>query len=222
MPRVARIIVPGVPHHVTQRGNNRQDVFFTDDDRETYLHVLASQATRHGLSIYAYCLMSNHVHLVVVPVGETSLAKGVGRTNFVYTQYLHALHESSGHLWQNRFFSCALEEGHCWAAMRYVECNPVRAGLVRHACQYPWSSAAAHCGEGHDGLLDMGAWRKAWDAERWREWVAQVSIGAELETLRQHTHGGRPLGSDAFLSRVEVALGHRVRALPVGRPKRQK
>ncbi len=100
MPRVARIIVPGVPHHVTQRGNNRQDVFFTDDDRETYLHVLASQATRHGMSICAYCLMSNHVHLVVVPAGETSLAKGVGRTNFVYTQYLHALHESSGHLWR--------------------------------------------------------------------------------------------------------------------------
>ena len=119
--RVGRIVIPGVPHHITQRGNNRQDVFFVDDDRRVYLELLAAQAERFGLKLLGYCLMDNHVHLVATPAGEASLARAVGRTHFLYTQYVNRLHGRSGHLWQNRFYSCALDDEHLWNALVYVE-----------------------------------------------------------------------------------------------------
>jgi len=146
MPRVARIVIPGCPHHITQRGNNRQDVFFVDGDRVRYLEILAEQSERFGLTVDGYCLMTNHVHLVATPAGPESLAKAVGRTHWLYTQYVNRLHGRCGHLWQNRFYSCTLDETHFWPAMVYVERNPVRAKRVRRAWEYPWSSAAAHCG----------------------------------------------------------------------------
>jgi len=118
MPRVARIVIPGVPHHITQRGNNRLAVFFVDDDRRVYLELLRAQSERFGLKVLGYCLMTNHVHLVATPAGEESLAKAVGRTHFLYTQYVNRLHRRSGHLWQNRFYSCALDEVHLWRAGR--------------------------------------------------------------------------------------------------------
>ena len=112
MPRVARIVVPGMPHHITQRGNNRQDVFFIDADRSLYLTLLKEQSRRFGLSIIAYCLMSNHVHLVAAPRRADSLAKAVGRTHWLYAQAINRMHGRSGHLWQNRFHSCALDGEH--------------------------------------------------------------------------------------------------------------
>jgi len=131
VPRLARIVLPGVPHHITQRGNNRQDVFFVDDDRRAYLDLLGQHAERFGLKVLGYCLMANHVHLIATPSAEESLAKAVGRTHFGYTQYVNRHHRRSGHLWQNRFYSCALDEVHLWRAMRYTERNPVRGKLVR-------------------------------------------------------------------------------------------
>jgi len=221
MPRVARIVVPGVPHHITQRGNNRQGVFFVDDDRRVYLGLLAEQAEQYGLAVWGYCLLSNHVHLLAVPAREESLAKAVGRTHFEYTQYLHRLHGRSGHLWQNRFFSCALDEAHSWRALRYVERNPVRAKVVRVAWRYPWSSAAAHTGMGAVATwLDLRAWQRAWTAEAWRANLGEAEGKEALETLRICTHTGRPLGSDTFLSKIERALGRRLRPLPVGRPRK--
>jgi REP-associated tyrosine transposase len=219
MPRVGRIVIPGLAHHVTQRGNNRQDVFFMDDDRRVYLGLLAEQAEKHGLGVVGYCLMTNHVHLVVVPAREESLAKAVGRTHFEYTQYLHRLHGRSGHLWQNRFSSCAVEEP--WAALRYVERNPVRARMVQVAWRYRWSSAAAHCNVGPvPGWLDRGQWGKVWSAEAWREHLRAREEVEIVEHLRLSTHTGRPLGSDAFLSKIEHLLGRRLRPLPVGRPRK--
>ena len=144
--RVARIVVPGASHHVTQRGNNKQDVFFVDDDREVYLELLHQQAQRFGFWLEGYCLMTNHIHVVGVPMREDSLAKAVGRTHFLYSQYVNRMHGRSGHLWQNRFYSCPLDEFQALNALCYVELNPVRAGMVKKAWDYPWSSAAAHCG----------------------------------------------------------------------------
>jgi len=135
MPRIARIVLPGLPHHVTQRGNNRQDVFFVDDDRRAYLQILGEQSERYGLAVLGYCLMANHVHLIATPSGEDSLAKAVGRTDFLYTQYIHRLHGRSGHLWQNRFFSCALDEPHLWAALRARDDETQAAGLRRSTCR---------------------------------------------------------------------------------------
>jgi putative transposase len=222
MPRLGRIVIPGQPHHITQRGNNRQDVFFEEDDREVYLHLLSQQALRYGLDIVGYCLMANHVHLIAIPAREESLAKAVGRTHFLYTQYLHRLHDRTGHLWQNRFFSCALDEEHCWEALRYVERNPVRAGLVRAPWRYRWSSAAAHCGLGRGSELSHSPfWRAAWEAETWKARLPGPDDETALTALRLSTHTGRPLGADSFLSKIERAVGRRLRPLPVGRPKRR-
>jgi putative transposase len=219
MPRIARIAIPGVPHHITQRGNNRQDVFFADDDRAMYLSLLNQQAEQYGLAVLGYCLMANHVHLVATPRDADSLATAVGRTHLLYAQYINRVHDRTGHLWQGRFFSCALDEAHCWAALCYVERNPVRAGILRYAWKYPWSSAAAHCqGDDDRRLLDLRAWSAAWEPRQWRQQLRRRGDDEVTDGLRMRTRTGRPLGSDSFLSKIERVVGHRVRPLPVGRP----
>jgi putative transposase len=223
MPRIARIVVPHLPHHITQRGNNRQVVFFSDEDRQTYLALLKKYAVKYGLELTGYCLMPNHVHIVAKPEQEDSLARTFGQVNFRYTQYLHRRRERSGHLWQNRFFSCPLDDAHAFTALLYIERNPVRAKLVKRAANYPWSSAAAHCG-GKDpsDLLDLAAWRKAYSAKEWAALLHGGGTPETLEPLRMNTRTGRPLGSLAFLTKLETSLGRRLRALPVGRPKKRK
>ena len=221
MARIARIVVPGMPHHITQRGNNRQDVFFVDDDRRVYLRLLAQSAARYGLQVLGYCLMTNHVHLVAVPRGPESLAKAVGRTDFAYAQYIARLHRRSGHLWQNRFYSCALEAEALWPVLAYVDRNPVRAGLVDEAWDWPWSSAAVHVGEVRtDPVVDLAAWKRLAAGVRVRSLLVREEDEATLQRLRRSTHTGRPLAGDGFLAKLEATLGRRVRPLPVGRPRK--
>ena len=221
MSRLARAIAVGCAHHVTQCGNNRQDVFFADQDRQVYLQLLQEQADKYGLEVLAYCLMSKHIHLVAIPHQEDSLAKAVGRTNFHYSQYINRFHRRSGHLWQGRFCSCALDGRHVWPAIKYVELNPVRAKLCRKPWRYVWSSAAAHTDEKAESpLLNLPRWYKRVSAEAWRKELAEGLTEAEAARIRLRTHTGRPLGSDNFLSKLETLLGRRVRPLPVGRPKK--
>jgi putative transposase len=137
MPRTARIIAAGYPHHITQRGNNRATVFFDDEDRQTYLKVLAGYAQRYHVRIRAYCLMNNHIHLLVVPETKTALSRGIGSTNLMYTQYLNRKLNQSGRIRQNRFFSCVVEsDQYLWAVARYIERNPLKAGLAASAETY--------------------------------------------------------------------------------------
>ena len=144
MPRIARVIATEYPHHIKQRGNNRATVFFDDEDRQTYLKLLAGYSEKHHFQIWAYCLMNNHIHLLAVPETETSLARGIGLTNQVYTQYLNRKLKQSGRIWQNRFFSCVVENNqYLWAVARYIERNPLKVGLVEKAESYRWSSAKA-------------------------------------------------------------------------------
>jgi putative transposase len=133
MPRIARIVIPGCPHHVTQRGNHRQKVFFTDAERGFYLELLRKYFTRFEVEMAGYGLMSNHVHFVLIPVMQASPAKGVGLLHNDFSRWQQIQRNLTGHLWQNRFFSCPLDEDHFWEALRYTELNPVRAGLVRYA-----------------------------------------------------------------------------------------
>jgi putative transposase len=221
MPRIARIVVPGAPHHLTQQGNNSQDIFFVKDDRRVYLDILKEQSDIYGLKLHGYSLMTNHVHQIGTPSQEDSLAKAIGRTHLLYAQYINRLHKRTGHLWHSRFYSCVLDERHFWAALRYVERNPVRAKIVRHAWEYQWSSAAAHV---HlvdtTGLIDIEDWQKMGQSAKWQETLRHPDDKGELARLRLNTHIGRPLGSDGFLSKIEHALGRRLRPLPVGRPKR--
>ena len=244
MPRTARIAIPDVPHHITQRGNNRQDVFFVDDDRRVYLSVLKEQSEKYGLEVLGWCLMGNHIHLVGRPRAEDSLAKALGRTHFLYTQYINRFHGRCGHLWQNRFFSCPLGREHFWQALRYVEQNPVRAGLVRRAWEYPWSSAAAHVEKGDrynpadagtyqspfseerpsprfPELLNMAYWRQISSMVDWREALEKVQSEEMVERLRLNTHTGRPLAGDGFVSKLETLLNKRLRPLPIGRPRKK-
>ena len=196
-------------------------MFLVDDDRRVYLQLLKEQADKYGLEVLAYCLMDNHVHLVAIPHEEEALAKALGRTHFRYTQYINRLHRRSGHLWQGRFYSCALDGRHLWPALKYVELNPVRAKLCRRAWQYAWSSAALHSDEKAESeLLDLARWYKQVSAKEWRKELAEGLTEDEVARIRLRTHTGRPLGSDRFLSKLETVLGRRVRPLPVGRPRK--
>jgi len=153
MPRFKRVVVPGLPHHITQRGNRRMNVFFDDEDREIFLRILGEVGESNGLANFSYDLMTNHEHLVSVPKLESSLATSMRDLLGPYAAYINRKYGFSGRLWQGRFFSTVLDDAHFWEAIRYVERNPVRAGLVQRAEQYRWSSAAAHCGKREDCLL---------------------------------------------------------------------
>lgn len=158
MPRRQRVVLPEVAHHVTQRGVDRSNVFVTDGDRQTYLGLVQEDLQPAGARLLAWCLMTNHIHLMLLPESVHSLAMLLRRVQGRYAQYFNARVRRSGHLWQNRFFACAVDEQHLWRALRYVERNPVRAGMVGRAEEYLWSSARAHVQEkDHSGLLDM-AW----------------------------------------------------------------
>ena len=221
MPRIARAVIPDVPHHLTQRGNNRQDVFFVDDDKRVYLDLLKQQSRRFGLRVLGYCLMTNHVHLIGAPEREDSLARAVGRTHWLYTQYINGLHGRTGHLWQNRFQSCPFAPAHLRAAMAYVERNPVRAKMVRRAWRYPWSSAAAHVGKADaGGLIDVGHWEAITSAAEWAEELCEPESEDMVELIRLRTRTGRPLGSARFVGKLESLLGRRLRPLPPGRPRK--
>ncbi len=190
MPRVARIVIPGMAHHVTQRGNRRADVFFADGDRKRYLFLLGHYAARHSMTIWAYCLMSNHVHCIAVPAGADSLACALRDTHQNYAAWLNQRLAESGHLWQGRYYSCALDDAHLWAAVRYVERNPVRLGLVDRAEDWPWSSAACHCGMRRDGLLSPIA--MPWPVADWTEYLRDEDEAA-VAAIREHTASGQPL-----------------------------
>ena len=217
MPRIARIVVADVPYHVTQRGNRREDVFFSDSDRRVYLDFLGKYAAQHRLDIIAYCLMTNHVHLVATPRTEKSLSNALKPVHLRYTQHVNWTHGLSGRLWQGRFFSCALDDAHLLSAVRHVERNPVRAGLVARAEDYPWSSAPARCGLRRDHLL-VDVPELASQAGDWSAWLRAEDESATVSALRLHTCTGRPLGSTAFLNLLENLLGRTVRPRKPGRP----
>ena len=163
--------------------------------------------------------MTNHIHLIVRPYYETSLGDAMKRTNQLYAQYVNRMHKRSGHLWQDRFFSCTLDENHFHRALVYVERNPVRAKLVRKAWRWRWSSAAAHCGlEKKSELLDISLWKEEIKFDEWRKLLEQPDDKDIVSKLWLSTSRGRPLGSDAFIAKLETKLGRRIRALPRGRP----
>jgi len=222
MPRIARAVAVGFAHHITHRGNNRQDVFFFDDDRLVYLDILKEHCEKYGLNIFAYCLMTNHIHIVAVPQKEDSLARAVGRTHLRYTQYINRMHKRSGHLWEGRFYSCALDERGFWLAAKYVELNPVRAKICRLPWRYKWSSAAAHANEEtRSELLELTSWNKRISMKEWRKELSGGIDNEQISRIRLSTHTGRPLGTDSFISKLEKMLGRRVRPLPIGRPQKK-
>jgi putative transposase len=213
MPRNARCVLPGIPYHVTQRGTNRQIVFHSAADRRTYLSLIRENLEEAGVRALGYCLMTNHVHWVVIPEREDSLAVLFRRVHGRYAQAWNARRGRSGHVWQNRFFSCPLEENHLWVALRYVEQNPVRARLARAPEEYQWSSARANlCGEPDRArVLDREFWRRAGGVDTWREIHGAAEDGLATRLLQRCTYSGRPFGGEAFLEQIEVAVGRKWR-----------
>lgn len=220
MARLPRIVVVGVPHHVTQRGNARQVILADDADRITYLALLRQYSEVHELALLGYCLMSNHVHLVAIPQSLEAMAQSLKQAHGRYASYWNARRFSTGHVWQGRFYSCPLDEAHLWAALRYVELNPVRAAMVEAATGWRWSSAAAHCGVASpDPMLPMEVWRKRWTTEAWKQFLAASESAAELRTLRRSTYTGRPLGTPEFVAGLERLTLRRLAPQKGGRPK---
>ena len=209
MPRIARVVAPGVPHHVTQRGNRKLQTFFIDEDYRAYIRLMAWWCKACSVEIWAYCLMPNHVHMIAVPAREDSFRRAIGEAHRLYTLRINGRNGWRGHLWQGRFFSYPMDEAHLLAAARYIELNPVRAGLTAKPESYPWSSAFAHL-RGFDDqlvtvapLLDM--------VVNWKTFIGTAIDGELTAGLKSHETTGRPLGDEAFIAFLEEKTGRNLR-----------
>ena len=185
-----------------------------------YLMWLREYATRHAVDVLAYCLMTNHVHLVLVPGAKDSLQFALRSLHVRYAQRVNRAQDWQGHVWQGRYFSSALDDAYFWSAMRYVERNPVRAGIVGRAEDYPWSSARAHCGLGADRVLSV---KTRWQHQiegvgDWAGWLAAGDEPTSLQALRKHTNKGLPCGSDHFVEALEASTGRHLHCRGRGRP----
>lgn len=214
MARLARIVVPNVPHHVVQRGNRRQRVFFNEGDKGLYVKLLQDQGLKKGIIYWAYCLMDNHVHLVAVPKEKWSLAKGIGEANRKYSLLINSREGWRGFLWQGRFISYPMHEKYLIAAVRYIERNPVRAALVENAEDYVWSSASTHVHKTADPLVlenPLGLQIADWTA-----FLRQCDEPSVIRDIGRHMRTGRPLGDEAFLLRLEKLSGRVLRRMKPG------
>jgi putative transposase len=223
MPRLSRAVFAGVPHHITQRGNRQDDVFFSDEDRHAYLEWLHAYCEKHDVDILAYCLMTNHVHLVAVPNTGEGLQRVLKPLHMRYAQRVNRVHGWKGHLWQGRFFSSPLDDAYLWSAIRYVERNPIRVGLADRAEDYRWSSAAAHCGLRDDAVLSH---KTEWQTMLasigdWSEWLSVEEEAGRLDMLRRHVEKGLPCGSDDFVQALGRTIGRVLECRPQGRPKQR-
>jgi len=203
--RISRAVAPGLPHHVTQRGNRRQQTFFSDEDYRAYIDLMHEWCTRYSVAIWGYCLMPNHIHLVAVPETEDGLALAIGEAHRRHTRLINFREGWRGHLWQGRFSSYAMDEQYLLACIRYVELNPVRAKLVATPTEWCWSSARAHAA-GCDDSLVTTAPLCAMVGMTWEEFLSVEPSELDVAALHRHEHSGRPLGAPGFLDRVENQL----------------
>ena len=215
MTRLARITVPGLPHHVTQRGNGRQKVFFSDADYARYRDLLAFHCQAAGVQIWAWCLMPNHVHLLLVPQDEDGLRSALSKTHRIYAGIIHAREHRSGHFWQGRFGSVALDEDHLLNAFRYVALNPVRARLVKNAADWPWASTGTYLSGEDDGVTQRGPMLSRFPDMNGLFDSPQIDDKGAFDRLRHAETIGRPLGGPAFLQSLADRFG---RTLAPGKP----
>ncbi len=215
MARLPRVVVPGIPHHITQRGNRRQATFFDDEDYLTYLQCMRQACTQFGVKIWAYCLMTNHIHLIVVPSTSASLAKAIGRGHEAYTRYINFKMKWRGYFWQGRFSSFAMDEAHLFQAFPYVELNPIQAKMVQNPEDYEWSSARVHMGLEENEYLD-DVQQVISKVENWKSYLFEAMERYSFKELEKHESTGRPLGSIQFLKGIEDELGIRVIPKPPG------
>lgn len=219
MARQARIVIADTPHHITQRGNRGEAVFFEKADFETYLELLREQCEDKRVMILSYCLMPNQVHLLAMPSTENALSAAIGETHRRYTVYINNKNDWRGHLFQDRFFSYAMDERYMLRAARFIENMPVVAGIAPRAENYLWSSARSHVRLVDNALIKEKIVVKMVDD--WAEYLDRPMDEKEMEEVRVHLQTGRPRGSDSFLDAVERQLGRSVRPQKRGRKPKQ-
>lgn len=206
---------------MTQRGNGRRFILQSDTDRNVYLDLLTQSLALHSVLMMGYCLMSNHVHLVLVPGRAESLGLALKHAHGRYASYWNITHQASGHVWQGCYYSCPLDEAHVWEALRYTELNPVRAGLVDEFTSWGWSSAAAHCSAvPAQGWLALELWQSQWNQDSWRAFLEVKENTYALDAIRLSTHTGRPLGNVKFAHDLERSTQRHVAPQKRGRGRR--
>jgi len=218
MPRIARLVLPDYPHHVTQRGNYQQTVFKTEMDYKNYINLLKKYMSEYSLSILSFCLMPNHVHSICIPHNESSLANTFKLTHMVYSQYFNKKNNVKGHLWQSRFFSSILDEKYLYAAVRYVERNPVRAGLANKPWDWKWSSAYMRVNKREDSGIPLTDLSKFIEVEDWEDYLSDPEDGGVVKIIRKNTLIGKPCGDDSFIKRLEKIFEVNLTQLRRGRP----
>lgn len=220
MPRIARAVAPGFPHHVVQRGNNRADVFFSPEDSDVYLYLLKSYADKWNAPVISYCLMTNHVHLLAKPSSAISLRKMMQGVALCYTQHVNRKYKRTGRLWESRYYSCIIDPGsYLWAVARYIEQNPVRSMIVEHPKEYAYSSARAHLDLFQDPVLGEELFTEG-QRHEYVEFMRSAIPVEQITAIRKSSKTGRPLGTDTFVREIERKLAKRLTVLPVGRPRK--
>jgi len=221
MARIARAVAAGFPHHVVQRGNNRENVFIDDEDRKKYIKLLKKYSGERESRILAYCLMSNHVHLLIKPKENDSLYKMMQGVTLCYTQYTNRKYSRTGRLWESRYHSCIVDkDSYLWAVARYIETNPVRARMVKKAEDYAYSSALAHIMGNPDDLLNEELIAET-QRKDYREFIRETSAEKDRDLIRYHTRTGKPLGDETFMKRMERKTGRDLALRPRGRPRKK-
>lgn len=221
MARIARVVAPGLPHHITQRRNRRQQTFFSDHDYQAYIDLMAHCCGKYGVEIWAYCLMPNHIHLIAVQPEHENLMRAVGEAHRRYTRRINFSKGWKGHLWQGRFASYVLDEAYLLACARYIEMNPLRAWLVDVPQKWKWSSASAHIKNKDDELVKVEP-LIAIVQKPWAKFLSLEVTGSERQALQKHERTGRPLGSLQFVERLKRKLGHALRqGKPGPKPKKE-
>jgi len=218
MPRKQRITIPNIAYHITQRGNYRQEVFKKEEDYKHYCRWVNEYSEKYELEIMAYCLMTNHVHIIGIPLSEYSIARTFNLLNMRYAQYVNKGEKIKGHLWQGRYYSCALDEQHLYRAIRYVERNPVRAKMVKEAWEYSWSSARYHMGKEERAAIELSQRFDTVKREEWENYLKEEDLEM-CQEIRIKTHKGLVVGSEGFTNRLENILGRSLVCRNPGRPK---
>ena len=221
MARMARAVAPGYPHHVTQRGNRRQQTFFNDEDYQAYLELMSHWCDRYGVQIWAYCLMPNHIHLIAVPGTNDGLNLAIGEAHRRYTRRINFREGWRGHLWQGRFSSFIMQQSYLIACTKYIELNPVRAGLVQRPEKWRWSSAGAHLKGGDDILVKTKPLLEMVSSS-WKRFLSDDAKNHEIEILKKHERTGRPLGEDGFVEVLEALLDRKLKCRKPGPKKKNK
>ncbi len=219
MPRLARVIIPGWPYHVVHRGNNKQSIFFKDEDRFKYLRLVKKYCDKWECTILAYSLMPNHVHLLIKPNKDNSLAKAMQGISLCHTQRINRKYQRTGRLWECRYHSSIIDkDSYLWNVMRYIEQNSVRAGLVKRPEDYKWSSARAHILGAKDPLISTREILELGDLSRYKDYIRNECTTLELDTIRRMTQQGFPLGSIEFQRKIESIIKRKIIPCPRGRP----